>query len=94
MPQPKDYTAVDFWHRRTGSFQYYIDDQQEKAARDNAPLDATYKDESGNWNQMSKLPEHHSMREAFWQQSCLVVGECPTCREINQHADGCPWRTV
>lgn len=36
------YPLIEKWGRMSGSFTYYIVDQQERAARDNAPEDAIF----------------------------------------------------
>lgn len=64
MANAKEYIATELWHRRTGSYQYYIDAMQAKAAKDNAPIDALY-ESNGNWVCMSDLAEDHPFRAAF-----------------------------
>jgi len=65
-PSPKDYKATALWHSSTGSFQYYIDSMQRKAAAEGAPLDALYFSNSENkWVCMSDLKEDHSFRKLF-----------------------------
>lgn len=44
MPnQPSDYKHIRAWGKKLLSFDYYIEDQQQQAVEDNAPLDACYK---------------------------------------------------
>lgn len=43
MPKPSDYKHIRAWGEMMGSFEYYIKNQQEQAATDNAPLTAIYK---------------------------------------------------
>jgi hypothetical protein len=56
---PTDYQAILFWGKQLGSYGYYIINEQEKALRTNAPLDATFLEhrESANdpyvWNTIS-----------------------------------------
>ena len=42
MPLPKEYKHIHAWHALTGSMQYYIDDLQERASQENAPINAIY----------------------------------------------------
>lgn len=67
--EPKDYHAIALWGMDLASFRYYIEAQQEKAARDGAPLDAIYKRDSigqdGSWQTVSGLKEDHPFREAY-----------------------------
>jgi hypothetical protein len=46
--QPNQYKAIALWHRT--SYQYYIADVQNQAAKENAPLTAVFKNSStGEW---------------------------------------------
>ncbi len=54
MPAPKDYKHIRAWGEYMGSFEYYIKQQQEKAAEDNAPIDAIYERE-GRWFRFSEV---------------------------------------
>lgn len=40
--QPAEYVLIAAWGKSLGSMSYYVRDQQHKAARDNAPVDAVY----------------------------------------------------
>ena len=42
MPKPSEYKWIAVWGWFMGSEQYYIKAEQERAAADNAPLDAIY----------------------------------------------------
>lgn len=44
---PKDYIWIKRWGIKLGSYPQYITDEQQRAARDNAPLGATYKRDDG-----------------------------------------------
>lgn len=44
MAKPEEYLHIKVWHASTGSYQYYWKNLQERAAADNAPLDACYHD--------------------------------------------------
>ncbi len=48
MNKPSDYVNIKLHCRSMGSFDYYIHDQQEDAAAENAPLDSTHKDHDSN----------------------------------------------
>ena len=48
MRQPHEYKLINFWGVNSGSFRYYIRQQQLLAAMDNAPLNAVFK-EGSNW---------------------------------------------
>jgi len=68
--KPSDYLAIDLWHRSSGSMQYYIDDQQNRAASMNAPIDATYEirepgGRTGKWATVSALREDHPFRAVY-----------------------------
>lgn len=64
---PKDYVIMWHWLRSTGSFQYYIDQQQQRAANDNAPLTAIYERVDSNnpgvrthdWQTIDNMSEDH-----------------------------------
>jgi hypothetical protein len=43
MPKPEDYKHIRAWGRMMLSYEYYIVQEQEQAAKDNAPIDAIYK---------------------------------------------------
>lgn len=59
--KPADYHGIALWGRQLGSFQYYIDGQQAKAADDKAPLDALY-DRGDHWVCVSDLKPDHEFR--------------------------------
>ena len=40
--KPEEYLAIALWGKQLGSFQYYIEGQQEKASAEGAPIDAIY----------------------------------------------------
>jgi hypothetical protein len=67
----REYKALAVWHRMTGSRQYYIDDQQARAAATKAPLDALYEvieaggNRTGKWRCMSDLPPDHHFHQYF-----------------------------
>lgn len=65
MRSPNEYRAIRIWGENTGSYPYYIKAQQEKAAEENAPLNALYKDHNGKWQTVDDLPEIHWMRDAY-----------------------------
>lgn len=59
MSKPEDYLAIRVWHERTGSFEYYIKRMQEKAAQEDAPLDALYFSDEDGWVRMQDLHVDH-----------------------------------
>lgn len=68
--KPEDYKAVYLWHRNTGSYPYYIEQQQEKAFAAKAPVDAIYhrygtENIGANWRTVSDLHEGHEFREQY-----------------------------
>lgn len=42
MHKPNDYLDIRAWSLNMGSYEYYIKDQQAKAAADGAPVNAIY----------------------------------------------------
>ena len=71
MNDPKQYKAIAMWGKYMGSFPYYIEMEQERAAAANAPLDAI--DErmeaggvrTGNWDTVRDLAPDHVFRLAY-----------------------------
>jgi hypothetical protein len=49
MNNPSDYRAIAIWGKVCASFDYYIRDEQYRAAADNAPYDAIFKSVGGDW---------------------------------------------
>lgn len=47
MNKPTDYWAIQAWGNMLGSMQYFIVNQQRRAAESNAPLDTIYFDNKG-----------------------------------------------
>lgn len=58
------YKALALWGHQLGSYAYYIEGEQRKAAKMNAPLDALF-ERDGKWVCMSDLSAEHSFRAAF-----------------------------
>lgn len=53
-----DYIYIRAWHRMTGSFAYYIEDQVDKARADKAPQTAIYYDRYENrWHTIDECRE-------------------------------------
>lgn len=68
MPKPKEYRHIYAWGRLLDSNRAFIDDEQERAASVNAPIDAIFernaKDGSGptgEWAVASDLPNDHDV---------------------------------
>jgi hypothetical protein len=62
--KPSDYLAIAVWGKRMGSFIYYIRDQQERALREGAPIDALY-ERDGQWSCVSDLAPDHDFRQSY-----------------------------
>lgn len=66
--RPSDYRHIAAWGRYLGSYQYYIKDQQEQAALDNAPLDAVYyNNDQRRWVTLDEM----AAPARQWLQECL-----------------------
>lgn len=64
--KPEEYVAIAAWHKVTGSFQYYTNQVQEKAAETNAPLNAIYhNDATKRWVTTDDLKAGHWFHEWF-----------------------------
>jgi|TARA_R100001244_G_scaffold123538_1_gene93223 hypothetical protein len=48
--QPADYKCIERWGKRIGSYDYYIQNEQAKAYKDNAPITAIYHSNYDGWN--------------------------------------------
>jgi hypothetical protein len=46
---PRDYHHIRAWGELLKSFPYYIQTQQELAAREQAPVNATFRRDNGTW---------------------------------------------
>ena len=62
MNEPKDYRYIKAWGRMMGSFAYYIRDEQAKASKDNAPLDAIYYKSEDGWHVYSEVTNQETRR--------------------------------
>lgn len=66
MPEPKQYKHIRAWGKMLQSYDYYIEAQQEQAAEDGAPLDATFKGQDGTWRRASEAhPETQKDLEQY-----------------------------
>lgn len=66
LPKPSEYIAIEAWGHMLQSYDYYIRQEQERAAQDNAPIDAIYHVHLTNeWKCMSDLMPDHSFRSYF-----------------------------
>jgi hypothetical protein len=45
-----DYRHIKAWGAVMQSFQYYVVDQQQRAAEDQAPVNAIYRKDDGTWS--------------------------------------------
>jgi hypothetical protein len=64
MNKPSDYLAIRFWGVRLGSFSYYIKREQERAAIDNAPLNAIYYREDVGWRTLDDVTNENVIADA------------------------------
>lgn len=55
---PHQYEAIRTWGMMLGSYEYYITDEQRRAAAADAPLDALY-ERDGVWKCASQLGDEH-----------------------------------
>jgi hypothetical protein len=69
--KPSDYRGIEVWHLNSGSRDYYVKMLQERAALENAPIDATYRDQNGKWHTMSELADGHRMKELYASELSL-----------------------
>ena len=60
MSKPSEYVWIKRWGKHLGSFDYYIQNQQALAAEENAPVDAIYKDDDGNWRRIGQVTNIHT----------------------------------
>lgn len=71
--QPHEYVAIKLWGIELGSYPYYIKDQQAKASREGAPVDALYfcqpthapAGSADRWICVSDLKDNHPFRKAY-----------------------------
>jgi hypothetical protein len=62
--KPEEYVHLKVWCKSTGSMDYYVKQQQERASEANAPVDALYErydgsGPTGEWACASDLPVAH-----------------------------------
>jgi hypothetical protein len=64
--KPADYRHIAAWGRMMGSYPYYIEGQQSRAAEMQAPVDAIYQEHSwdgtGKWHTMSDVTNADTKR--------------------------------
>jgi hypothetical protein len=75
MANPKDYEAIRIWHASTYSLPYYWKSMQERAAAENAPLDALFTSPDGRWITMADLRADHPFRETFERKARRLAGQ-------------------
>lgn len=69
-----DYIYIRAWHRMTGSFNYYIEDQVDKARADKAPETAIYFDRYGNrWVTLEECVERTQERVKFYIRNYFKI---------------------
>jgi hypothetical protein len=72
MRNSTDYKCIAIWGRITGSYGYYIKEQQALAAKDNAPLTAIYKRENGEWATAEQVKNEQSRYHLMNELAKLV----------------------
>lgn len=61
--KPSDYVYIKAWGDSIASCAGYIREEQERAAAENAPVDAWSKDHGDRrWRRFSELPKDHPLR--------------------------------
>lgn len=50
MPRADQYEWIRKWGRNMGSFRYFIEEEQRRAAAEGAPLNATFRQHDGTWS--------------------------------------------
>ncbi len=50
-----DYPFLRAWGRMMGSYPYFVDEQVERARKEQAPSDAIYRDMQGRWARYSEI---------------------------------------
>ena len=63
--KPEEYAAIRIWCKNSGSYDYYIEDEQWRAAVAGAPLDALYEKMRGTWVTVSDLAPDHPFRAQY-----------------------------
>lgn len=70
MPKPEDYMHIMVWGKMLGSHMNYILREQERAAEDNAPLDAIYYNHP-RWHRFAEVTNdetiHHFAAQGLHQ---------------------------
>jgi hypothetical protein len=63
---PEEFVGVRAWGRYLGSFDYYIEQEQRRAVRTQAPIDALYYDDKKKaWVCVDSLSPTHPFREVY-----------------------------
>jgi len=62
---PNQYKAMKLWLENSGSYPYYVKQEQERASEEGAPLDALYKSHEGLWISLSDLDVNHPFRAEY-----------------------------
>jgi hypothetical protein len=64
--KPTDYKGIKLWGEHLGSFEYYIESEQARAAHVQAPVDALYYDPNEDkWICVSDLHSKHRFRDIY-----------------------------
>lgn len=62
--KPEDYKAIAFWGNKLGSYRSYIAQEQRRAAREGAPIDAIYYSEHHGWRTIGEIENTTILKEA------------------------------
>jgi hypothetical protein len=86
-PNPKAYKAIRLWGENLGSYEYYIENQQRRAAEDGAPVDAIYfNDTLKRWMYVRDLFDDHPFHEQY-KQYLEVPGETQMTMDLGSQID-------
>tara|TARA_R100000656_G_scaffold41714_2_gene34763 strand:+ start:447 stop:710 length:264 start_codon:yes stop_codon:yes gene_type:complete len=69
-----NYPTIQAWHILTGSLAYYVDNMVRKAQAENAPLDATYKNNDGKWVRLRDV-ENQEFANQCWVKVLQLTKE-------------------
>ena len=73
VPRPEDYKWIKRWGQMMGSFATYIRDEQDRASRDRAPINAIYRGREGKWSVIEEVTNQLT-RDYFLKR---YPGDCP-----------------
>ena len=59
--QPHEYIAIAAWGRMLGSFNYYIEQEQHRAASEGAPRTSIYRNDDGSWSTINEIHNRETL---------------------------------